>query len=143
MEVKQTWLMINWLESLPFTSIEALENFVHKLQSHQAGVEYYEKWNKSMGRNSVLNPIAYSGGAGKKNWQAGDIRTTRESFALASETQKFEDKVYKKYINNVQDFKRQYPDLFNERNEIIPLWSKRHFVKKVEPGRLYKPEITV
>jgi len=139
-EVKQAWLMINWLESLPYSDSSELEIFLHKLQSHRAGANDYNKWNLALGRSPVLAPIAYQGGAGMKNWQSGDIQHTRESHALVNELQKNKNKIYESYAGNVEDFKRQYPSLFNSQNEIVPIWSKKYFVKKVEPGRLYRPE---
>jgi hypothetical protein len=51
--VKQTWMMIRWLETLEQTSHE----FVHQLQSHNIGDDLYMKWNLAIGRDLPLFPF--------------------------------------------------------------------------------------
>jgi len=52
LHLKQVWMMIDWLESLPFDSFDAAEAFLHKVQKNLDN-HVNEQWNRAVGRNPV------------------------------------------------------------------------------------------
>jgi len=65
--VKQCWMMIRWLESLPGLD----HDMVHALQSHRLGDDLYNHWNLAIGRDWPMHGFCH--GVGDKNTFGGAL----------------------------------------------------------------------
>jgi hypothetical protein len=52
LHLKQTWMMIDWLENLLFANIADMEEFLHQVQKNLDN-HVNEQWNLAVGRNPV------------------------------------------------------------------------------------------
>lgn len=139
LEIKQAWLMINWLESQPFLDQESLSTHLHALQSYQLGSRVYEQWNTALGRSAVRNIGSYvTATNGTKMWYNGNVTDVLESRDLKDYFQRHCPDVWKIYSNGIDQVKQIAPAMFDEHNRIRPIISKRYPIKPVEPSRLFQ-----
>lgn len=135
LHVAQAWAMINWIESKPFEHIDQVNQFLHGVQSHRLGWDTYRDWNLAIGRTAVHNHFSYCGG-GTKGYIHSKPELHAASADLLDEAKKFNPEVVKIWKNQLDDFLKQWPNSVTDTGEIINCWSKKHYVKPVEIGRL-------
>jgi hypothetical protein len=137
---KQSWGMLNWLESLPLSTVDELHTLLHQVQSHKTNLELYRDWNFSLGRSPVHNMYSYNPMPLKGNRWSGDPRTVEESQILSKH---FENtKVLDYYHQGVNEYLSQYGDAVLDPNR-WNIWSKKYFMKPVEPGKNFKKTLSV
>jgi len=137
LEIKQAWLMVHWLESLPFSDQADLNTYLHQLQGNRLGPAIYEQWNTALGRSAVRSLGSYITVInGTKMWYRGDVTDVLESRDLKDYLQIHYPDVWKIYLDGIDQVKKISPDIFDEHNQIRPLLSRRYPIKPVEPGRL-------
>lgn len=137
--MKQSWNMLNWLESFPLTTVDELHTLLHQVQCHKVSLELYRDWNFSIGRTPVHNMYAYNPMISKFKWD-GDPRTVEESQILSK---LFEGSQILNYYNSgINEYMNQYKDVVLDPHKWY-VHSKKHFMKMVEPGKNYKAEIMV
>lgn len=136
LNLKQVWGMIHWLESFPFTSHEEVHTWLHRVQSHKTNIDIYRDWNYSLGRSPVHNNYSYNPMPLKGRW-SGDPRLVEESKILSKH---FENTQVLEYYNQGVS---EYFDTFGE-SVLDPhkwnVWSKKYYIKPVEPGKNHKKE---
>lgn len=137
LHVAQTWAMLDWIESQPFTTQEEVHAFLHDVQSFNNGWDLYRDWNLAIGRGMVLNVHSYQGG-GTKNYYAGDPRKYRGCLDLIDEAKRVSTDVIRAWEGGLSEFERQYSNAIESNGDIAGCWSKKHYIKPVEPGRLNK-----
>ena len=137
LHVAQTWAMLDWIESQPFTTQEEVHTFLHAIQSHKKGWELYRDWNLAIGRGMVLNMHSYQGG-GTKGYNVGDARDYRGCQDLMREARLTHSDVINTWEGALNDFENQYSNAIETSGELAGCWSKKHYIKPVEPGRLFK-----
>lgn len=138
LEIKQTWLMVNWLESLPFRDESSLNTYLHQLQANRLGPDIYEQWNTALGRSAVRSIGSYVTVInGTKMWYRGDVTDVLESRDLKDYFQRHHPDVWQIYRDGIDQVKQLAPDIFDDSNQIKSIISKRYPIKPVEPGRLY------
>lgn len=137
--IKQSWGMLNWLESFPLSTVNEVQTLLHKVQSHGENLEFYRDWNFSIGRSSVHNMYAYNPMIAKHKW-SGDPRTVEESQILSK---LFEGSQMLYYYNSgINEYMNQYKDLVLDPQK-CNVWSKKYFIKLVEPGKNFKTNIMI
>lgn len=135
---KQAWGMLNWLESFPLTTVEEIHTLLHQVQSHKTDVELYRDWNYSLGRNPVRNIYSYNPLVHKRNRWSGDPRTVKETQVLSKH---FENtQVLSFYNAGISEYLEQYSDTVLDPQK-WNVWSKKYFIKKVEPGKNFKSKL--
>jgi hypothetical protein len=137
---KQAWGMLHWLESFPLNTVDQVHTLLHEVQSHKTDLETYRDWNYSLGRNPVHNMYSYDPLVFKRTRWSGDPRTIKETQLLSKH---FENtQVLSYYKTGINEYLEQYGDIV-----LDPLkhniWSKKYFVKKVEPGKNFKIKETI
>ena len=137
LHVAQTWAMLDWIESQPFTEQQQVHNFLHAIQSHQLGWDMYRDWNLAIGRSPVHNIHSYWGG-GTKGYNSGDPRNNQGCQDLMAEAAKTNPDVVSIWKGQLDEFDSQYRSAINLQGEIDGCWSQKHYIKPVEPGRLCK-----
>jgi hypothetical protein len=121
--VKQTWMMIHWLETLEETSHE----FVHQLQSHSLGDQLYRDWNLAIGRELPL--YSFLQGHNVKNLLSGT--NAGESKYLADNIRISNPEIYhcwKTGADHLETINAKIKSL-GHHNSIM---SKEYFVKPFE-----------
>jgi hypothetical protein len=132
---KQAWGMLNWLESFPLTTVDEVHTLLHQVQSHNTNAEIYRDWNYSLGRNPVHNMHSYDPMAFKRSNWSGDPRTVKETGLLSKH---FENTQVLSYYNaGINEYLERYGDIVLD-SQKWNLWSKKYFIKKVEPGKNFK-----
>ena len=122
--VKQTWMMIRWLESLPATSHE----FVHRLQGNGIDDSHYMQWNLALERELPLFP--YLQGLNTKSVFAGS--RAEETKDLLDNIQLSHPEVYRCWSVGVEQIDTMLTRVksLGQSNVIM---SKEYFVKLFEP----------
>lgn len=132
LHLKQTWMMINWLESKPFESVTELENYLHFIQSYNSDINNAE-WQSYIGRTPANNFISWNsmlnGKRQPRNPNSGFENETFDHFNLHN------NPIIKRWKSAGDYFKQQYPKAFNSNSSSKIIWSKFHPIKKVELGR--------
>jgi hypothetical protein len=135
---KQAWGMLNWLESFPLTTVDEIHTLLHQVQSHKTNVEIYRDWNYSLGRNPVHNMYSYDPLVFKRTRWSGDPRTIKETQVLSKH---FENTQVLSYYNaGISEYMEQYGDTVLDPQK-WNVWSKKYFIKKVEPGKNCKTKL--
>lgn len=143
LHVAQVWAMIDWIESMPFDSIDQVNQFLHGLQSFgeqhctQFNWDIYRDWNLAIGRTAVHSNFSYYGG-GTKGYVHSSPKFHGASGDLLDEARKFNPDVVKIWESQLDDFLKQWPSSTSNTGEIISCWSQKHYVKPVEIGRLVR-----
>ncbi len=133
LHVKQCWMMVRWIESLPWNSVEEARVFLHSLQSHKESMNTYRDWNLAIGRSPVRTISGYASvSQGSKIWNNGDVTQTFESRKILQHVMKNDPQVYKIYQQGINELKTQYTGLFNADGSIKPCWGKKYYIKPVE-----------
>lgn len=123
--VKQTWMMIRWLESLPNVD----HRWVHALQSHSINDEMYKQWNLALGRNMPL--IGFAQGMGHKP-VFGNSRHSGEARPLLDVVRSNDPDIYQHYMIGVDHLEKIYKHLA-QTNQYATLCSKKYYIKNFEP----------
>jgi hypothetical protein len=130
--MKQTWGMLHWLESFPLTTVDQVHALLHQVQSHKTNLDIYRDWNYSLGRTPVHNMYSYNPMPLKGNRWGSDPRTVEENTFLSK---RFENTPVLSYYNTgIQQYLSQYGDVVLDPQK-WNIWSKKYFMKKVEPGK--------
>jgi hypothetical protein len=133
--LKQTWGMLHWLESFPLATVDEVHTLLHQVQSHKTSLEVYRDWNYSLGRSPVHNMYSYNPMPLKSNRWSGDPRTVEENKFLFKH---FENTQVLSYYNTgINEYMQQHSDIVLDPQK-WNVWSKKYFVKKVEPGKNFK-----
>lgn len=141
LHIKQTWMMINWLESMPFSDISQMNDFLHQTQSLKTGVYSYRDWNLSIGRHMVKNFGSFvTTIKGSKTWHQGDVTETNESRPIREFFKKNHKDVYDVYMKGINDIKKICPAIFNLDGSVKMVKSMNHYIKPVELGRTAVPD---
>lgn len=123
--LKQTWMMIRWLESLP----DINHQWLHALQSHTVSNDAYKQWNLALGRDMPL--IDFAQGMGHKP-VFGNSRHSDEAKPLLDALSITDPDIYQQYMIGADHLEK-----VNERlaqiNQSSTLCSKRYFIKDFEP----------
>lgn len=122
LHVKQTQMVINWMETLPDIS----EKLVHQVQQVTNNEKtLYHLWNMAIGRTCMNNTSAYYG---KMKLQIVEKINNIECSKLENFAQSEIKNVWKTYTNGIDYLKKMMNSSYEE---IIPtLVSKSYFVKK-------------
>lgn len=123
-QIKQTHLMINWLETLDGVD----HRKVHLLQSHKSSGETYKEWNLAMGRSMLFCTATdvrqgwedALHGAGLKKW-VGRL----ENEHLKNLLKKEHKDIYNRYMGVYQDLK-----MFHDGAAFNTIMGKAYFIKK-------------
>jgi hypothetical protein len=137
LHIAQTWGMLDWIESQPFTTHNEVHEFLHSVQSHKLGWDIYRDWNLAIGRGMVLNIHSYQGG-GTKGYNSGNPRDNKGCQDLMAEARKTHQTAIDTWEGVLGDFETQYANAIDSNGEIAGCWSKKYYIKPVEPGRLYR-----
>lgn len=140
LHVAQTWAMLDWIESQPFTTHQQVHEFLHSIQSHRLGWDTYRDWNLSIGRGMVLNVHSYQGG-GTKGYNSGDPRNNQGCQDLMIEARRTHTDAVATWEGVLGEFETQYDNAIEPSGEIAGCWSNKHYIKPVEPGRLCKEKL--
>ena len=135
LHVCQVWGMLDWIESQPFTDVEQVHTFLHQVQSHRAGWDVYRDWNISIGRTPVWNKYSYQGGS-TKGYDAFDPTTRADSTVVVDHATRSAQDAHRIWLGQINEFRSQYEHAFNKDKQLNGIWSKKHYIKPVEPGRL-------
>lgn len=135
LHVAQTWAMLDWIESQPLTTQDQVHTFLHSVQSHNRGWDVYRDWNLAIGRSPVLNIYSYEGG-GTKGYNSGDPRNNKGCQDLMTEARKTHQGAIDAWEGVLGEFETQYANAIESSGEIAGCWSKKYYIKPVEPGRL-------
>jgi hypothetical protein len=135
LHVAQTWAMLDWIESQPFTEHQQVHDFLHAIQSHKLGWDAYRDWNLAIGRGMVQNPHSYQGG-GTKGYNSGNPRNNLGCQDLMAEAAKTNPDALRIWQGQLDDFETQYQSAIDSQGEITGCWSNKYYIKPVEPGRL-------
>jgi hypothetical protein len=121
--LKQTWMMIRWLETLEQTSHE----FVHQLQGHGIDDFLYMQWNLALDRELPLFP--YLRGLTAKNLFVGS--RAEETTDLINNIQLSDPEVYHCWLTGVEQIETILARVksIGKPNVIM---SKEYFVKPFE-----------
>ena len=119
--VKQTWMMINWLETLNQTN----HDFVHVLQSHAIDDDLYMKWNLAMGRDIPLFP--FSRGRGHKQSFSNGIDSP-EALPLLKSIESSHQEIYRRYKLGADHLSQIDQQIRDSGNHNV-LLSKHYFIK--------------
>ena len=134
LHVKQVWMMIDWLESLPYTNIQDLEYFTHQVQRHTNSDEY-EAWNLAVGRNPVKHLNSWALNLSGKYSGTGGMFSEDTKMTLAY-CQIQDSPVVKMWQSTAEKFISQYSDALDTTGKLKGhLRTKLYPVKPVEPGR--------
>lgn len=122
--VKQTWMMIQWLESLPYFS----HSYLHDLQSHRLPTEHYRDWNLAIGRDLPILPYC-QGNAEKKIWEGN--RHCIESLPLLENSRTQAAQAHDIYIKGIDYIESRFKDIMTN-GQFPALQSKKYRVKPVK-----------
>lgn len=137
LHVAQTWAMLDWIESQPFTTQEEVHEFLHAIQGFKKSWEWYRDWNLAIGRSMVLNTHSYYGG-GTKGYNVGNARNYKGCQDIVDEANRTHSDVIQIWEGTLTEFENQYSNAMESNGELAGCWSKKHYIKPVEPGRLSK-----
>lgn len=135
LHVGQTWGMLDWIESQPFIDVQQVHTFLHQVQQHKAGWDVYRDWNISIGRTPVWNQYSYQGG-NTKSYDAVDPVTRADSTLVVDHASKDAQTAHRIWLGQINEFRSQYSHAFRDDKQLNGIWSKKHYIKPVEPGRL-------
>lgn len=127
----QTWAMIEWIESQPFTEISQAHNFLHAVQSHGLGWDVYRDWNVAIGRGTVLNTESYKCGGTKFHLRGGS-KNTQMCENLKKELLNTDKKIIQIWEGQLDDFLNQYSLAITPTGDLKGCWSKKYYIKPVE-----------
>ena len=136
----QSWAMLDWIESQPFTDQQQVHDFLHSIQSHRLGWDMYRDWNLAIGRTPVHNIHSYYGG-GTKDYNKGDPRNNQGCQELIAEAVKTNSDIVRIWKGQLDEFESHYSSAIDSQGEIAGCWSQKHYIKPVEPGRLCKEKL--
>jgi hypothetical protein len=152
LHLKQTWMMIDWLESQPFSNIVDLETFLHRVQKN-LNSHLNEQWNLAVGRNRVRHVNSWDLTTMTKHSARGGLysQDTIDMFAAHSGLRDLPE--VKTWEHSALEFIRQYPTAFvapenfdqfgstlrkgrPDNNFALGknIWTKKYKIKPVEPG---------
>lgn len=125
--VKQTHMMINWLEE----NFDVTKELVHKIQSHRMGPLVYESWNLAIGRVPLTwHDARY--GVGLKGDYAGGIKSI-DSECLAKHIQCKNKSVYNTWKDSIKQHQRILTDFWDhDANDFITVTSKGWPIRPVK-----------
>lgn len=140
LHLKQTHMMINWLESLPAKTIDDVD--VHlKNCRNRPGMDnwFYYRYNMAVGRTPVKHWNSFDCQAsGKFNgWSNGLFDRNTQNFYRAHGNSEEVKAVIRKWYHNTKNFVDNYASAFENGNHKI-VWSKEYRIKPVEPARNLK-----
>jgi hypothetical protein len=138
----QTWAMLDWIESQPFNEVEQVHTFLHAVQSHSLGWDINRDWNIAIGRSHVLNAESYQCG-GTKILLRGDIKNTQLCQNLKKVLSTTDKNIIKIWSGQLDDLLNYYgkDKILTESNQLKNCWSKKYYIKPVEPGINFKKSI--
>ena len=136
----RTWSMLNWLESHPFTDTQEVHKFLHAVQSYKLGWDVNQQWNAAVGCGTVLNQESYRCG-GTKSYTKGSPKQVELGQQLINNISKSDKDIVKIWEGQLDDFLIQYSSILDDQKEIGGLWSKKYYIKPVEPGINFKESI--
>ena len=122
--LKQTWMMIKWLESLA----EVSHQFVHDLQSHNTSNNFYMQWNLAMDREMPLFPFSW--GTGHKQSFGNGIQSD-EAQPLLNVIESSNPEIYHRYKIGAEYMESITQKIVQEGKHPV-LLSKEYFIKDFE-----------
>lgn len=126
--LKQTWMMINWLEE----NFDVTHEMVHQLQSINSGPLIYEQWNRfGLGRDPVPTAHARYGTGVKKSRSGGYIDV--ESSRLRQIVEKTNPNIVKTWANGINELRESFSSAWDESKGLKTVISKKRYVKDYEP----------
>lgn len=134
LHLKQTWMMIDWLESQPVDTVAQMEAFLHSVLQYKDELNNI-KWNLAVGRNPVTidhwnlelcqKTIQHGG------MYSGDTLKTMQTYKGVESSDEF-----KLWESGAKSFIEQYSSSFDSTDGTpINVWSKRYRIKPVEVQR--------
>ena len=129
--VKQTWMMIRWLETLEETTHE----FVHALQSHDTSDRVYMEWNLALGRDVPLFPFCL--GLGIKHAFNPGMHSD-EAKPLLDVIRTADPEIYHLYKTGAEYIAQVHEKIKKSGGYTVAM-SKEYFVKKFELSVKTKP----
>ena len=122
--VKQTWMMIRWLETLEQTT----HKFVHALQAHNISERLYMEWNLALGRDLPLFPFCQ--GMGIKH-QFGPEMHSQEAKPLLDFIRLSDPEIYHRYHTGAK-YISQVNEKIKSMGKHTVAMSKEYFIKPFE-----------
>jgi hypothetical protein len=134
LHVKQVWMMVDWMESQPYTNIQDLEEFMHSVQKHENN-HTYEAWNLAVGRNPVHHLNSWAMEFNQKKSGVGGM------YSMDAQSTLNYNKIWdlpevKMWKATAEKFIQQYNTAFvSESGNTKHIWTKLYPIKPVEPKR--------
>ena len=141
LHVAQAWMMIDWLESFAFSTEQELHACLHATQSATLGDAHNENWALAIGRNQVRHYSHYSLQLSRKWASRNTMNSIQQQFIDKTYPHIHDSLEYKIWKNGLNNYMNTYPSMFSSNGTSKEIWSKKHFMKLVEPGRLSKKVI--
>lgn len=142
LHIKQLWMMIDWLESIPVDSVQELEAFLHSVQK-QLDNQEYQQWNAAVGRTPVSNYISWDCNLNHKYAPRGGLYSfdTNATIRRNSLENSMEFKIWE---SAATEFVKNYQSAFETDQGYKQVWSKWRPIKPVEINKnKNKTKITV
>lgn len=128
LHVKQCHMMIRWLEN----NYDITHEFIHQLQSHLTGNETYEKWNRAIGRDEVIFPVARYGTGTKKLFQGGAY--SLDSQLVEQHMKVNHPDIHRMWEHGLTTIKKEWSNSWDSsKNELKTVLSPEHFVRDYRP----------
>ena len=157
LHLNQIWMMIDWMESLPFDTLSKLEEFLHFVQKNLDN-NVNEQWNLAVGRNRVRHVnswdldlmLKHSCGGGIYSPDTVDLFTRHPYVRELLQVETWE--------NTAIEFIKKYPGAYLPPKDVEQfsstrsihvgtqrypinvglaknIWTRRYPIKPVEPGK--------
>lgn len=139
--LKQVWMMIDWLESMPFATPTEVGDFMNKAQRSEDNY-VNEQWNLAVGRNKVDHIINWDLNLNSKPLLKGGMFNIETQSLIQRLGIDLRDPRVQFWLSTAKNFISTYRDAFNikdndlENYEYKQVWSYKHVIKPIEPGRL-------
>lgn len=157
LHLKQIWMMIDWMESQPFDTLSALEEFLHFVQKNLDN-NVNEQWNLAVGRNRVRHVNSWDLGLMQKHAADGGIYSPDTAALLTRHPHLRELLQVATWENTAIEFIQKYPDTYVHTKDIAQftscpsidigtrrypinfglsknIWTRRYPIKPVQPGK--------
>jgi len=152
LHIKQVWMMIDWLESQPFTTVPDLEQFLHKVQKNLNN-HINEQWNLAIGRNRVRHVNSWDLKLMQKHSSRGGLYSQDTLAMFAAHSGLRDRPEVQTWEHSALEFIKQYPGAFVDAENYSQfsstvlkatadtnfalgknIWTKKYRIKPVEPG---------